>query len=83
MLYLDWLQSLVAKYFFLIILFNNPLKIKPKKYHDYKRWSLVMIYIFVVVFFCFILVDYQTRLQEKYLVTGDWSQSNAVVYIFS
>ena len=23
---LDWLQSLVAKYFFLIIMFNNPLK---------------------------------------------------------
>ena len=26
-------------------------------------------------FFCFILVYYQTRLWEKYLVTGDWSQS--------
>ena len=28
------------------------------------------------IFFGFILVDYQTELLEKYLVTGDWSQSN-------
>ena len=27
------------------------------------------------IFFGFILVDYQTGLWEKYLVTGDWSQS--------
>ena len=27
------------------------------------------------IFFCFILADYQTELWEKYLVTGDWSQS--------
>ena len=27
-------------------------------------------------FFGFILVDYQTGLWEKYLVIGDWSQSN-------
>ena len=28
-----------------------------------------------IFFFGFILVDYQTGLWEKYLVTGDWSQS--------
>ena len=27
---------------------------------------------------CFILVDYQTGLWEKYLVTGDWSQSSSL-----
>ena len=32
----DWLQSPVIKYFFLIIMFNNPLKENQKKYHDYK-----------------------------------------------
>ena len=32
--------------------------------------------IVMIVFFGFILVDYQTGLWEKYLVTGDWSQSN-------
>ena len=26
-------------------------------------------------YFGFILVDYQTGLEEKYIVTGDWSQS--------
>ena len=39
------------------------------KYHDYKGWYSHDI------FSCFILVDYQTGLWEKYLVTGDWSQS--------
>ena len=29
----------------------------------------------MIVFFGFILVDYQTGLWEKYLVTWDWSQS--------
>ena len=28
-----------------------------------------------MIFFGFILVDYQEGLWEKYLVTGDWSQS--------
>ena len=28
------------------------------------------------ILFGFILVDYQTGLWEKYLVTGDWSQSS-------
>ena len=27
------------------------------------------------IFFGFILVDYQTELCEKYLITGDWTQS--------
>ena len=30
----------------------------------------------MIFFIGFILVDYQTVLCEKYLVTGDWSQSN-------
>ena len=48
--YLDWLQSPVTKYFFLIILFNNPLKWNQKYHdkeliwwaldHDYRGWSL-------------------------------------------
>ena len=29
----------------------------------------------VMIFFAFILVDYQTGLWEKYLVTGNWNQS--------
>ena len=31
------------------------------------------------IFFGFILVAYQTGLWEKYLVTGDWSQSRDIV----
>ena len=47
-----------------------------------KQWpALIVMIIFFFVFlffffFCFILVDYQTELSEKYLVTRDWSQSS-------
>ena len=33
-----------------------------------------------MIFFGFILVIYQTGLWEKYLVTGDWSQSTGSLY---
>ena len=35
-----------------------------------------------MIFFGFILVDYQTGLWEKYLVTGDWSQSKNGLEVF-
>ena len=40
-----------------------------------KGWSLVTSLYSHDIFLGFILVDYQTGLWEKYLVTGDWSQS--------
>ena len=45
---LDWLQSPVTKYFFLIILFDNPPKYN-QKYYNFKGWSLVTsFYIYVI-----------------------------------
>ena len=36
----------------------------------------------ISLFFFFILMDYQTGLWEKYVVTEDWSQSNLyILYI--
>ena len=34
-----------------------------------------------MIFFSFILVDYQTGLRKKYLVTGDRSQSTVIVAV--
>ena len=56
-LLLDWLQSPVTKYFS-----HNSVwyftRIKPKKYHDYKGWSLVTSLYNYDIIFGFILVDY-------------------------
>ena len=70
---LDWQPSPVTKYFFIIILFDNPIKYN-QKYHDYEGWSLVTnLYSHNIILVLFLLII-ERDCKKKYLVTGDRSQ---------